>query len=1039
MKDDGYDIADYRNVHPDYGALRDFKEFLKGAHRRGIRVITELVMNHTSSRHEWFQRSRRSGPNTAWRNYYVWSDTPTRYADTRIIFQDFEHSNWAWDPVAQAYYWHRFYSHQPDLNFESPQVKRAMFKALDFWLRMGVDGLRLDAVPYLFEREGTNCENLPETYEFIRELRRHIDENHRDKMVLAEANQWPEDAVAYFGSGDSCNMAFHFPLMPRMFMALEMENKYPIINILEQTPSVPESCQWAIFLRNHDELTLEMVTDEERDYMYRVYAMDQRARINLGIRRRLAPLLDNDRRKIELMNVLLLTLPGSPVIYYGDEIGMGDNYYLGDRDGVRTPMQWNANKNAGFSDANPQKLYLPVIIDPQYHYETINVETQSRSQYSLLWWMRRIIARRKRYRAFGRGKMEFVHLDNVKVLAYIRSHEDESILVVANLSRNAQMVEIDLSKYQGRVPEDMFGQTRFLPVTESPYVLSLGPYAYFVLVLKPPQETIVYQAESRAPQIRAKSWATLFDEVEPRGRLEKHVLPGYIYGRRWFGGKARRLKGTKILESLRLGKTRNSPAVLLVEVSYTEGEPEIYVLPLTCRPIEDSDSELPPGTVALLDLPNWKGVLQEAVYDEEYCRTLLAVTAGRKRIAGPTGRLIAGSTRDLREIFTKNQVDLTPNLLGVEQSNTSIVYGKSLFLKLYRKTDRGMHPDLEMVRYLSGVSGFEHIPNYLGELQYRFENGDNVVIGMMQGFVPNQGDAWTHNLDLVRRFFERALLLRNSGTEAPECPATPLQADMDTAPQPLDELFAGITQEMAELLGLRTAEMHQALARADKDDSFRPEAFSWLRQRALFQSMQNLAGEQLRLLRNNLSRFSAPIQEEARDVLALESEIFSRMRRMLKRKLEGLALRTHGDYHLGQVLYTGKDFVIFDFEGEPARSLSERRLKRSPVRDIAGMLRSYQYAAYTVLHREMALSSDEKEFLSPWAELWATYMGGSFLKGYLEKMKGSPVLPSSMEDFENMLVPFLLEKALYEVGYELNNRPEWLLIPLRGVKQLCGA
>lgn len=485
LRDDGYDIADYTNIHPNYGTLADFKVFIREAHRRGLRVITELVCNHTSDQHPWFQRARRAKPGSSARNFYVWSDTPDRYKDARIIFKDFETSNWTWDPVAQAYYWHRFYSHQPDLNFENPAVQRAVFKAMEFWLDLGVDGMRLDAIPYLYEAEGTNCENLPETHAFLKRLRRHMDEKYHGRMFLAEANQWPEDAVAYFGDGDECHMAFHFPVMPRLFMSVHLEDRYPIIDIMRQTPPIPDTCQWAIFLRNHDELTLEMVTDEERDYMYRVYARDPQARINLGIRRRLAPLLGNHRRKIELMNGLLFSLPGTPVLYYGDEIGMGDNIYLGDRNGVRTPMQWSGDRNAGFSRANPQQLYLPVITDPEYHYETVNVETQSANQHSLLWWTKRLIALRKRYAAFGRGTLEFLYPENRKVLCFLRKTEDQILLTVFNLSRFVQGVELDLSPYRGLMPVELFGQVEFPPIGDQPYFLTLGPHSFYWFTLVP--------------------------------------------------------------------------------------------------------------------------------------------------------------------------------------------------------------------------------------------------------------------------------------------------------------------------------------------------------------------------------------------------------------------------------------------------------------------------------------------------------------------------------------------------------------------------
>src|SRR5947208_12479657 len=451
---------------------------MREARRQGLKVITELVLNHTSDQHPWFQRARRAKPGSSLREFYVWSDTPDRYREARVIFKDFESSNWAWDPVAQQYYWHRFYSHQPDLNFANPAVRRAMFDVVDFWMDMGVDGMRLDAVPYLFEREGTNCENLPETLDFLRELRAHVDTRFGDRLLLAEANQWPEDAVAYIGDGDVCHMAFHFPLMPRMFMATRMEDRFPVVDILTQTPQIPEVAQWALFLRNHDELTLEMVTDEERDYMYRVYAGDPQARINLGIRRRLAPLLGNDRRVIEMMNGLLFSLHGTPVIYYGDEIGMGDNIYLGDRNGVRTPMQWNGDRNAGFSRADVHALYTPLVADPVYGYQAVNVEAQQRVPGSLLNWMKRIIRVRKSYPVFGRGTQTFLRPENRRVLAYMREHEGVEILCVANLSRFAQYVELDLSRFAGRTPVELIGRVHFPRIGELPYLLTLGPHDF---------------------------------------------------------------------------------------------------------------------------------------------------------------------------------------------------------------------------------------------------------------------------------------------------------------------------------------------------------------------------------------------------------------------------------------------------------------------------------------------------------------------------------------------------------------------------------
>ncbi|MCL4247050.1 MAG: maltose alpha-D-glucosyltransferase [Anaerolineae bacterium] len=485
LKDDGYDIADYRNIHPDYGTLGDFKRFLRKAHKLGLRVIADLVMNHTSDQHAWFQ-SARSSPDSPYRNYYVWSDTDQKYKDARIIFIDTERSNWTYDDDAEAYFWHRFYSHQPDLNYDEPRVHAEMLRIVRYWLSMGLDGFRADAVPYLYEREGTNCENLDETHDFLKKLRAYIDEHFPGRILLAEANQWPEDVVEYFGDGDEFHMAFNFPVMPRLYMAVRREDREPVIEIMNRLPPIPDNCQWCMFLRNHDELTLEMVTDSDRDYMYTEYARDSRMKINLGIRRRLAPLLENSRRRIELMNALLLSLPGTPIIYYGDEIGMGDNIYLPDRNGVRTPMQWTMDRNAGFSRADSARLYAPVINDPVFNYMTINVEAQERLPTSLMHWMRRVIGLRQRYATFGRGSLEFLNASNSKVLAFLRSYDNTTILCVNNLSRYAQPVELDLSVYNGFTPIEMFGDTRFPPIGELPYFITLGPHSFFWFRLEPP-------------------------------------------------------------------------------------------------------------------------------------------------------------------------------------------------------------------------------------------------------------------------------------------------------------------------------------------------------------------------------------------------------------------------------------------------------------------------------------------------------------------------------------------------------------------------
>src|SRR5215204_4575870 len=583
LKDDGYDIADYYKINPSYGTIEQFKELLKEAHRRNLKVITELVINHTSDQHYWFQRARNSPGSSEEREFYVWTDDPAQYKDVRIIFQDFESSNWTWDPVAQQYYWHRFFHHQPDLNYESPLVQQEIFSIMDYWCEMGVGGFRLDAVPYLFEREGTNGENLPETHAFLKNLRAHIDEKYRGTVFLAEANMWPEDAASYFGDGDECHMNYHFPVMPRMFMSVQQEDRYPITDIFDQTPAIPDTCQWAIFLRNHDELTLEMVTDEERDFMYAAYAKDQKARINLGIRHRLAPLMDNNRSKIELMNSLLFSLPGTPVIYYGDEIGMGDNFYLGDRDGVRTPMQWSPDRNGGFSQADPARLFLPAIQDPIYGYDAVNVEAQLRTPASLLNWMRRMLSIRRHRHALGRGTLRFLYPGNRKVLAYLREHEGETILCVANVSRAPQAVQLDVGEFKGRVPLEMTGGADFPPIGDLPYLLTLPAYGFYWF------ELITAPAETRfgpAPPpelftlVRTGPLETLLTGRE-RTAFEKTIAPRFVATRRWFGDKEKSVTGIRVIDVAAL-KDGGREAFLLprVAVDFEGEETQEYFVPL---------------------------------------------------------------------------------------------------------------------------------------------------------------------------------------------------------------------------------------------------------------------------------------------------------------------------------------------------------------------------------------------------------------------------------------------------------------------------
>ena len=1042
LLDDGYDIADYTDVHPSYGSLRDVRVFIREAHRRGLKVITELVCNHTSDQHAWFQRARRAAPGSPQRDFYVWSDSPDKYKETRIIFKDFESSNWTWDAQAGAYYWHRFYRHQPDLNFDNPRVKDAIIRAMDFWLEMGVDGLRLDAVPYLYERDGTSNENLPETYEFLRELRAHIDANFEGRVLLAEANQWPEDAVAYFGDGDLCHMAYHFPLMPRLFMSIHMEDRFPIVDIVRQTPAIPENCQWAVFLRNHDELTLEMVTDEERDYMYRVYAVDQSMRINLGIRRRLAPLLGNHRRRVELMNGLLFSLPGTPVLYYGDEIGMGDNVYLGDRNGVRTPMQWSADRNAGFSRANPQKLFLPVIIDPEYHYETVNVEAQNENPHSLLWWTRRLIALRKRYRAFGRGTMEFLSPDNRKVLAFVRRFEDEKVLVVANLSRFVQGVTLDLSEFKGLSLFEMFGRIEMPGPIEGQYFLTLGPHSFYWFSIEPARIEATAMTwlndDGEAPLVtHAGSWTDLLTQ-DAEGELARQ-LPAFLGTRRWFAGKGRSVRSATIGESVLL-RNGTSPAYLcFVNVQYAEGSPETYVLPLA---YESGDGAFQrqttqPDAVFLRVRSvesGEQGVLFDALYDEEFANSILRSIERGVHQKAPNGELVGVRTPALRRIGRPSQGS-KPSVLRLDQSNTSINYGDKLLLKLFRKVEPGVNPDYEIGSFLT-ERGFQHAPRVAGAVEYQRRRRERITLAVLSEYIHKESDAWELTLDSLRDFFDRTAAISSELETLPVSVASMLKLTEEEVP-PLVGETVGAFAEVARLLGQRTAEMHTALASGPEGSDFIQEAFTPFYQRSLYQSMRNLAANNFGLLAQQV-KAEADVPPEAAAVLKLEDEVLSRFRAIVNRTLTSTRIRTHGDYHLGQVLYTGNDFLITDFEGEPARSLSERRLRRSALRDVAGMLRSFSYAVHSALRerRERGLPEESQQRAHEWGRFWQVWVSSIFLGSYLDQTRQAGLLVASPEEIELLLGIHMLEKAVYELGYELNNRPDWLHVPLLGILEL---
>ena len=1027
LRDDGYDIADYYNIHPSYGTMDDFKRFLREAHRRGLRVITELVINHTSDQHPWFQRARRAKPGSVARDYYVWSPTQDKYKDVRIIFKDFETSNWEWDEEAKMYYWHRFYSHQPDLNFDNPKVKEEIFHVMDFWLKMGVDGLRLDAIPYLYEREGTNGENLPESHAFLQELRARVDRIYPDRMLLAEANQWPEDVTAYFSTGNECHMAFHFPLMPRLYMALQMEDAFPIVNILEQTPKIPDGCQWAIFLRNHDELTLEMVTDEEREYMYHAYAKDKRGRINLGIRRRLAPLLENDRRKIELLHILLLTLSGTPILYYGDEIGMGDNFFLGDRNGCRTPMQWSSSSNAGFSHADPQQLYFPVITSPLYHYTFVNVEMQEQNRSSLLAWVMTVLAVRKQSTVFGRGTISFLSPDNPKILAFIRSDGEERVAVVVNLSQHAQTVDLDLSRWQGVIPEDIFSRNRFSPIEDAPYRMTLGGYGYYLLNISDPKKSVI--AQGVIPEIGTVDQWEDITQGNARQKLTEH-LSVYLQKCRWFAGKGRHIRTVKIVEQIPIGNKLSTTWLTLVEVHYTDGPSDAYQIPLSFA-MSDAADKIRADTcntiICRIRIKETCGIIYDGVYDQSFQKNLLHLIEKQGQINGEIGALSATHG----EPFQRKAVDTIyeSKILNAEQSNSSILYGNQFILKLYRKVEEGMNPDLEIGRYLQQYSD-QYAPLYAGAIAYRSGKlpSEPMTIGLLQRFIPNQGDGWGYMLDAAKRYMEH---MQAFWKAIPDPLSSPLRMTYEAIWHIAQERNEQIIERVS-LLGKRTAELHIALSRDTKNPDFAPEPFSTLYQRSLYQSFQSNTKRKFHLLKQNIKNLPEGLQKNARDLLAIEDECYKCYRPLLDRKISAMRIRIHGDYHLGQVLFTGDDFVVIDFEGEPARPLYERRLKRSPLRDVAGMLRSFHYVISAgLLHDTNA--SVERSILQSWADFWYTYLSDAFLRSYLDTVAKTPLLPENPIDLESLLNAFLLERALYELWYEINHRPDWVQIPIQGI------
>lgn len=1033
LKDDGYDISDYYGIHPLYGNLRDFKDFLREAHARGIRVITELVINHTSDKHEWFKRARSSEEGSRLRDFYVWSPTPDKFKDARIIFKDFETSNWAYDSVAKAYYWHRFYSHQPDLNYDNPATQQAVIGIMDYWLKLGVDGLRLDAVPYLFEREGTNCENLPETHEFLKKLRSHIDANFENRMLLAEANQWPSDTAEYFGKGDECHMAFHFPLMPRLFMSVQMEDRFPVVDILEQTPAIPDSCQWGTFLRNHDELTLEMVTEEERDYMYRAYAKDKKSRINLGIRRRLAPLLGNDRRKIELMNILLFTLPGTPTIYYGDEIGMGDDFYLGDRNGVRTPMQWSADRNAGFSKASPQKLYLPVIIDPQYHYEVVNVENQQNDPSSLLSWMKKIIAMRKNFKALGRGKLEFLYPTNSKIISYLETYNDEVVLVAANLSGRPQHADLNLSKYKDFRPIDALGGTNFPVVSEGTYPLSFGPYGYFVfsLVRKEVSPNVIVRKQIRT--IAGQKKVGKLFEGKSKYTLESEVLPDYLRANRWFGGKGRKLERVRIQSviPIELDREHANHFLIMVEVTYNEGLPERYFLPIAYSPSDLAGQVSQESVISLVrEDKNRVGTLYDGVQDESFRSKLLQLILKKRTIQGKECEL---SGKMLTHQSSQNQSNgLTSKVLKADQSNTAIIYEEKLFLKLLRRAEEGQNPEID-VGVVLGKHNFANMARLLGYAEYSTPETESADFLVLNEFLRNQGDAWTLFTGEFARFVDNAMV---SAEFWEKCVEIKSITDFSPLPTLLAQLLGEHFVENVKLLAKRTSEFHLALMSETDDPNFAPEALGYQHKVSITQSMISHATRVFSQM-STTTGVNENVKQSLTKLLGIRQNLMKKFVDLRSAPVDSFRARIHGDYHLGQVLYTGNDFVIIDYEGEPMRSIGERKTKHSQLRDVAGMIRSFQYAAYAYMLNAVMVQKDrDKDKLERVADVWSNAVTRIYLQSYVERVKGSKIIPSDESSFRILMEAYLSEKAIYEIGYELNNRPDWALIPIKGLIQL---
>jgi maltose alpha-D-glucosyltransferase/alpha-amylase len=1029
-RDDGYDISEYRGIHPDYGGMADAKRFIAEAHKRGLRIITELVINHTSDQHPWFKRAREAKKGSKARDFYVWSDTDQKYDGTRIIFLDTEKSNWTWDPVAQQYFWHRFYSHQPDLNFDNPQVMKEVLSVMRFWLDLGVDGLRLDAIPYLIERDGTNNENLPETHTVLKKIRAELDAKYPDRMLLAEANQWPEDTQLYFGGddkglGDECHMAFHFPLMPRMYMAIAQEDRFPVTDILRQTPDIPENCQWAIFLRNHDELTLEMVTDIERDYLWNYYAADRRARINLGIRRRLAPLLERDRRRIELLNSLLLSMPGTPVIYYGDEIGMGDNIHLGDRDGVRTPMQWSLDRNGGFSRADPASLVLPPIMDPLYGFQAINAEAQQRDPYSLLNWTRRMLAVRKQFKAFGRGSLKMLSPANRRILAYMREFtgvdgKHETILCVANVSRAAQAVELDLANFAGLVPVEMIGGSAFPPIGQLPYLLTLPPYGfYWFLLAEETQMPSWHQVPvERMPDLRTlviKRELRELLEQPSRDILEGEALPTYLPKRRWFAGQEK-LQRVRIAYAIAFGDGQHPLALSELEVDGPTGR-ERYQLPFGLIGESDPGSVLPQQlALARVRRGRTVGLLTDGFTLEHFVKRTLAALQESKVLPYADGELQFLPAAGLAAFETPpNEI----KYLSAEQSNSSVVIDGRMVLKLIRRVFPGVHPEVELGRYLTG-RGFAYIPPLLGEVRRVSNDGEAAALMVLQGYLSNQGDAWQWTQNTLERAIRDELAGGISTVENQFAALVELEA-------------------FSRQLGRRLGEMHLVLAEPSDNPDFGYVASGEDDSRHWASSIGGQFEKAFAAVEPIRQQLTGAEKELADWLLANREALLGLIEKLARHSAGGIRIRVHGDLHLGQVLVVQGDAYLIDFEGEPAKTLEERRARHSPLKDVAGVLRSIDYAAAMAMRNAQSAdsSSEAEKARQLVASAYRTRARTAFYDAYRLAAASLPHEWQEREGEGAALALFCLEKAAYEVVYEAEYRPGWLGVPLQGLVELA--